>query len=94
MVVLSACLTGRGRVMEGEGVVNFARAFQHAGARSVVVSLWPVASQETVEYMALFYRHVKEGKPRAEALSLARRAIKAKYPQPFFWAAFILHGEG
>jgi tetratricopeptide (TPR) repeat protein len=94
LVVLSACLTGRGQVMEGEGVANFARAFQQAGARSVVVSLWEVASTETVEYMTLFYGHLKEGKSRSQALRLARQEIKAKYPQPFFWAAFILHGEG
>jgi CHAT domain-containing protein len=94
MVVLSACVTGRGKVMEGEGVANFARAFQHAGAKSVLVSLWPVASDEAVEYMTLFYGHLKDGKSRLEALQLARRAIKAKYPQPFFWAVFILHGEG
>ena len=94
MVVLSACLTGRGKVMEGEGVVNFSRAFQHAGAQSVLVSLWEVASHEAVEYMTRFYGHLKEGKSRSEALQLARRAIKAKYPQPFFWAVFILHGEG
>jgi tetratricopeptide (TPR) repeat protein len=94
MVVLSACVTGRGKVMEGEGVANFARAFQHAGARSVVVSLWEVASDAAVEYMTLFYGHLKDGKSRLEALQLARRAIKAKYPQPFFWAVFILHGEG
>ncbi len=94
MVVLSACVTGRGKVMEGEGVANFARAFQHAGAQSVVVSLWEVASDAAVEYMTLFYGHLKDGKSRLEALQLARRAIKAKYPQPFFWAVFILHGEG
>ena len=94
MVVLSACDTGRGKVMEGEGVANFARAFRHAGARSVVVSLWEVASDPAVEYMTLFYGHLKEGKSRAEALRLARQAIKAKYPEPFFWAVFILHGEG
>jgi len=94
MVVLSACDTGRGKVMEGEGVANFARAFQHAGAQSVVVSLWEVKSRVAVEYMTLFYRHLKEGKSRLEALQLARRAIKAQYPQPFFWAVFILHGEG
>ncbi len=94
MVVLSACVTGRGKVMEGEGVGNFARAFQHAGARSVLVSLWPVASDPAVEYMTLLYGHLKGGKSRLEALQLARWAIKAKYPQPFFWAVFILHGEG
>ncbi len=82
MVVLSACLTGRGKVMEGEGVVNFARAFQHAGAKSVVVSLWEVASQETVEYMERFYGHLKAGKTRTEALRLARSEMKIQVSQP------------
>jgi CHAT domain-containing protein len=94
MVVLSACLTGRGQVMDGEGVANFARAFQQVGTRSVVVSLWEVASNETLEYMTLFYSHLKEGKKRSQALRLARQEIKTKYPQPFYWAVFILHGEG
>lgn len=93
LVVLSACLTGRGKVMEGEGVANFARAFQHAGARSVLVSLWEVASDATVEYMKIFYQHLKNGKSKAEALKLARNEIKQRYPNPFYWAPFILHGE-
>lgn len=94
MVVLSACVTGVGKEVEGEGVVNFARAFQQAGARAVVVSLWEVASKPAVEYMKLFYGHIKSGKSRAEAMKLARAEIKAKYPSPFYWAVFILHGEG
>ncbi|MBM4285668.1 MAG: tetratricopeptide repeat protein [Deltaproteobacteria bacterium] len=94
MVVLSACLTGRGKVMEGEGVAHMARAFQQAGARSVVVSLWEVADAPAVEYMVTFYTHLKAGKGRAEALRLARQHMKAKYPNPYYWAPFILHGEG
>lgn len=94
MVVLSACVTGVGKEVEGEGVVNFARAFQQAGAKTVVVSLWEVASEPAVEYMKSFYSHLKSGKNKAEAMKLARQEIKAKYPGPFYWAVFILHGEG
>ena len=94
MVVLSACVTGRGEATEGEGVVNFARAFHQAGARSVVVSLWEVASEAAEEFMRRFYGHLHAGKPKAEALSLARKEMRVLYPNPFFWAAFILHGEG
>lgn len=94
MVVLSACQTGRGKIMEGEGVVNFARAFQHAGARSVLVSLWEVPSYSAVEYMKHFYKNLNSGKGRSDALRLARQEIKSKYPNPFYWAVFILHGEG
>ena len=94
MVVLSACVTGVGKEVEGEGVVNFARAFQYAGAKAVVVSLWEVASEPAVEYMKIFYGQLKAGKSRSEALKFARNEIKAKYPNPFFWTVFILHGEG
>jgi tetratricopeptide (TPR) repeat protein/CHAT domain-containing protein len=93
LVVLSACVTGVGKQMEGEGVVNFARAFQYAGAESVVVSLWEVASKEAVEFMTIFYGYLKAGKSRSESLGLARKEIKSKYPNPFYWAVFILHGE-
>jgi len=59
MVVLSACVTGVGKEVEGEGVVNFARGFQQAGARSVLVSLWEVASEPAVEYMKILYKSSK-----------------------------------
>jgi CHAT domain-containing protein len=93
LVVLAACVTGRGEATEGEGVVNFARAFHQAGARSVVVSLWEVASEAAEDFMRRLYGHLQAGQPKAEALALARQEIKALYPNPFFWAAFILHGE-
>ena len=94
MVVLSACSTGKGRMIEGEGVASFARAFHHAGSRSVVVSLWEVASEPAVEYMKKFYGYVKTGKSKGEALRLARKEMKVKYPNPLYWSVFILHGEG
>lgn len=94
MVVLSACLTGKGKMMEGEGVASLARAFMHAGSRSVVVSLWEVASVETVEFMKAFYGRLAAGTGRADALTLARRDIRARYPNPYYWAVFILHGDG
>lgn len=94
LVVLSACSTGKGKMTEGEGVANFARAFQHAGARSVIVSLWEVASDAAVEYMKSFYGQIKSGKSKAEALKFARKEIKAKYPNPFYWSVFVLYGDG
>ena len=92
-VVLSACVTGKGKVMEGEGVGSLARAFIHAGARSVVVSLWNLASVEAVEYMTRYYDYLKVEKKLSTALRLARRDMKAKYPNPFYWAVFVMHGE-
>lgn len=70
--VLSACNTGSGKVLNGEGVLGLSRAFLLAGARTVVVSLWPVASEATKDLMIRFYTHVKAGKPKAEALRLAK----------------------
>ncbi|MBM3224888.1 MAG: CHAT domain-containing protein, partial [Candidatus Tectomicrobia bacterium] len=90
----SACVTGRGETLEGEGVVNFARAFHQAGARSVVVSLWEVASEATEEFMTHFYQALQTGQSKTAALAQARQVMKARYPNPFFWAAFVVHGEG
>jgi CHAT domain-containing protein/tetratricopeptide (TPR) repeat protein len=94
MVVLSACSTGKGRIIAGEGVANFARAFQYAGSRSALVSLWKVASKPAVEFMTTFYSYLQAGNERAESLKRAREEIKAKYPNPFYWAVFVLYGEG
>ena len=93
LVSLSASCTGVGKIIEGEGVLSLGYAFLYAGARSVVVSLWNVPSMETVELMTSFYRHLKEGKSKAEALTLAKREIRVKYPNPFYWAPFVLVGE-
>lgn len=92
LVVLSACHTGQGHVLEGEGVANFARAFQSAGARSVLISLWGVESNSTVDLMKFFYKHLKEGKSRSDALRLARIDMREINDDPFYWAPFILHG--
>ena len=74
LVVLSACSTGRGQVAGGEGVLGLQRAFQLAGARSVVASLWQVPDEETHQLMREFYSHVWSKTPvlRAEALRQAQ----------------------
>ena len=108
LVVLSACNTGRGQVAGGEGVLGLQRAFQLAGARSVVASLWRVPDEETHQLMREFYRRVWSDKPvpRAEALRQAqcwmlenwkRRGLERPAPQgpppPYVWAAFVLSGD-
>jgi CHAT domain-containing protein len=99
MTVLSACNTGSGEYVSGEGVMGMSRAFLAAGSRSVVVSLWPVASKQTERLMVEFYRHMRGGKPAAEAMRAAKldmieQARKTGGPEshPFFWAPFILLG--
>ncbi len=94
LVTLAACMTGVGQFMQGEGVLDFARAFQQAGARSVMVSLWNIPVDESMNFYSAFYKALKEGKPKIEALKIARQAVRAKEPHPYFWSGLILHGEG
>jgi len=93
LVVLSACETGLGEVQVGEGVFGLRRAFVLAGAKTLVMSLWKVPDQQTQELMEDFYRRILEGQPRAEALRQAQLAMKAKYPDPYYWGAFICQGD-
>ena len=94
VVALTACQTGLGRRLTGEGTMGMGRAFQYAGAKSVLMSLWSVAEKSSVILVASFFRHIKEGKSKPAALRLARKEIReAGYDHPFFWAAFILVGE-
>jgi len=94
LVTLAACMTGVGQVMQGEGVLNFARAFQQAGSRSVMVALWNIPVEESLKFYNTFYKALKEGKPKIEALKSARQAVRAKEGHPYFWSGIILHGEG
>jgi CHAT domain-containing protein len=93
LVVLSACETGLGEVRAGEGVFGLRRAFQLAGARTVVMSLWKVPDEPTRELMGSFYRHLLAGIPKAEALQRSRLELRARYPNPRDWGAFILQGH-
>ncbi len=96
LVTLSACETGVGRLERGEGVLGLTRAFLGAGARSVVVSLWPVNDRSTATLMERFYRGLlAKGRPRDAALAEARRALlrRDETRSPFHWAPFVLVGE-
>jgi CHAT domain-containing protein/Tfp pilus assembly protein PilF len=94
LVVLSACQTARGQLV-GDGVRGLAQAFLHAGAKSVVASLWDVNDERTASFMDSFYRHLAEGKSKAEALRAAKleHLRQRSTSSPRLWAAFILIGE-
>jgi len=95
LVTLSACDTGIGEVRNGEGVYGLRRAFFLAGAESVVMSLWPVSDYATREMMSSYYKNLKKGLGRGEALRQTELAmLKHKDRRhPFYWASFIQSGE-
>jgi CHAT domain-containing protein len=93
LVVLSACETGLGQVHVGEGVFGLRRAFMLAGAKTLVMSLWKVPDEATRELMEDFYQRLMAGGGRAEALRQAQLAMRAKYPDPYYWGAFICQGD-
>ncbi|MBI4471005.1 MAG: CHAT domain-containing protein [Acidobacteria bacterium] len=96
LVVLSACETGLGKEVEGEGLVGLTQAFLYAGTASLVVSLWKVSDRSTPELMVSFYEYLNIGAvTKSEALRGAQlRLIKnGRYAHPYYWAPFILVGD-
>jgi CHAT domain-containing protein/tetratricopeptide (TPR) repeat protein len=95
LVVLSACDTGVGDVHTGEGVYGLRRAIAIAGAESLVMSLWPVSDYATRELMTNYYRNLKNGLGRGEALRQVKLQLikKPNRKHPFYWASFIQAGE-
>jgi CHAT domain-containing protein len=102
LVTLSACNTGLGKEMGGEGLLGLTRAFHYAGARSVVATLWAVSDKSTPLLMKRFYGYLREGKSRDAALRAAQIDLihappAAKGPanlsHPVRWAAFQLSGD-
>jgi CHAT domain-containing protein len=96
LVVLSACKTGLGQDIKGEGLVGLTRAFMYAGATRVAVSLWSVSDSATAELMTRFYRGMLKGglKPAA-ALRAAQVEMltQTEWKSPYYWAPFVLQGE-
>jgi len=108
LVVLSACVTAIGPQRGGEGLMSLSRAFQIAGARTVAASLWRVNDLSTSELMIRFYRHLRDGKSKDEALRAAQielirgpiktvdddgNPVERDFSAPYHWAAFQLIGD-
>jgi CHAT domain-containing protein len=94
ILALTACRSDLGKRTAGEGTMGMGRAFQYAGARSVLMSLWSVSEVASVNLVKGFFRGLKDGKSKSEALASAKDEIRRKgFDHPFFWAGFILVGE-
>ena len=96
LVVLSACRTALGDEVRGEGLIGLTRGFMHAGASSVVASLWKVDDEATSELMKYFYTNMlKKGMRPAAALREAQNTLRQNplWQSPHYWAAFTLQGE-
>jgi len=96
LVVLSACQSGLGKQIKGEGLVGLTRGFMYAGAPRVVASLWQVNDLATAELMKRFYSGMlKDGLRPAAALRAAQIEMfnQKQWSSPYFWAAFVLQGE-
>ncbi|HEY9405058.1 MAG TPA: CHAT domain-containing protein [Pyrinomonadaceae bacterium] len=96
LVVLSACETGLGKDVKGEGLVGLTRGFMYAGSKSVVASLWKVDDRATSELMRLFYEAMfRDGLTPSAALRTAKEGVRSqeRWSAPYFWAGFVLQGE-
>jgi len=96
LVVLSACQTGRGQLLSGEGIVGLSRAFLYAGARAVVVSHWNVSDISTGQLMESFYRHLTVGIGNAAALretKLEMLKSERETRHPYYWSSFVIIGK-
>ena len=97
-VVLSGCRTGVGDVLEGEGVMGLRRAFEVAGAESLIMSLWPISDDDTPEWMRALYEGRMHGLSTCDAVRAASlKQLRARRSQgesthPFYWGAFVSTG--
>ncbi len=94
LVVLSCCHSARGEI-KAEGVVGIARAFLAAGARSVLVSLWAIDDEATLECMKSFYSHLVKGRGASESLNLTMKCMREsdRFSEVKYWAPFVLIGD-
>lgn len=97
LVVLSACRTGMGKIVDGEGIVGLTRAWMYAGTESLVVSLWSVNDRSTSYLMEEFYKNIRYEQDFSRALRGAKLNLIEQgppaYSNPYFWAGFVLLGK-
>jgi CHAT domain-containing protein len=98
LVTLSACNTGLGKLVNGEGILGLTRALFYTGARNITVSLWNVNDSSTSALMKAFYENLNRGMSKSAALRQAKLTLlhgkEVAWHHPYYWAAFVLVGEG
>ncbi len=95
LVVLSACQSGLGKLIRGEGIEGINRAFLSAGAASALMTLWSVHDQATAQLLGRFYVHLRSSDTVRDALRKAKLEMIASrfYSHPFYWAGFVVNGD-
>lgn len=97
MAVLSSCKSGWGKFQSGEGVLSLARGFLYAGVPSIVMTLWEIEDQSSADVMTLFYKYLKKGKKKDEALRLAKLEFLSTADMlkshPYFWGGYVAIGD-
>ncbi len=93
LVTLSGCSTGLNAIVGGDELLGLARGLLYAGAQAVLLTLWDAYDMSTADFMAAFYAHLRSSTNKAQAVQLAMREVRDRYPHPFYWAPFILIGQ-
>lgn len=93
LLTLSGCGTGLNVVAAGDELIGLARGLLHAGAQSLLLTLWDVHDRSTAEFMRAFYRHLGSGFGKANAVRNAMFELREAYPHPYYWAPFTLMGK-
>lgn len=97
LAVLSACNTGTGQLRKGEGIMSLARGFLYAGCPSIIMSLWEVDDESGTKIMASFYKNLKKGESKDEALRMAKleylASVNSRKAHPHYWLSFVSIGD-
>ncbi len=99
LIILSACETGKGQLVNGEGILSLSRAFSYAGCRRVVTSLWKADDRSTAYIMGRLHRYLRQGRDVDEALQLAKKdyleddSVNPQFKTAYYWAHLVLIGD-
>lgn len=93
LITLSGCATGLNVVAAGDELLGLVRGLLHAGAQSLLLTLWEVHDRSTAEFMRAFYANLQESSDKPAALQGAMQSLRKAYPHPYYWAPFFLVGK-